>query len=240
MEKKLTSEYISLPFPYNLWSTVRQTEIKQEELPQDWEAALDYVLEGMTHRLAKETILLYFREHSSLRDIGAKYGITVTAVEQKIERTIQQMQSPPYTAFFAYGFSRGQELNEALRTDDTLLVNASVENLKLSTRALSCLRRAKIDTIGQLRECRDEDLYKVRNLGEGTLREIKQALAEFLSPSLKSPTEAAALSMKARLVADISAARFERIKNNLWASDTQIADYLLSRGWTLPSANNNK
>ena len=60
-----------------------------------------------------------------------------------------------------------------------LLIASSepVAALGLGVRALNCLRTARIRTIGDLVARRADDLMRIRSLGEGTLREIVDALA---------------------------------------------------------------
>ena len=53
-----------------------------------------------------------------------------------------------------------------------------VSVLNLRTRASNCLRKARIRTVGDLVEQSEHDLRRIRSLGEGTLREIIDALAE--------------------------------------------------------------
>ncbi len=56
--------------------------------------------------------------------------------------------------------------------------NVTIEELDLSVRAFNCLKRANIDTIGDLLDKTVEDLEKVRNLGKKSIDEIEQKLAE--------------------------------------------------------------
>jgi DNA-directed RNA polymerase subunit alpha len=51
-----------------------------------------------------------------------------------------------------------------------------IEELELSVRSFNCLKRAGIDTIGQLTDRTEEDMMKVRNLGRKSLDEVKQKL----------------------------------------------------------------
>ena len=55
----------------------------------------------------------------------------------------------------------------------------SIEELNLSMRSLTCLRRAGVHTVGQLKSMTDDDLVKVRNLGRNCVEEIKQKLEEY-------------------------------------------------------------
>jgi DNA-directed RNA polymerase subunit alpha len=60
----------------------------------------------------------------------------------------------------------------------------SVEELDLSVRSYNCLKRAGINTVGELVQKTVEDLMKVRNLGKKSLQEVEQKLAS-LGLSLK-------------------------------------------------------
>jgi len=52
-----------------------------------------------------------------------------------------------------------------------------IEELDLSVRSFNCLKRAGINTVGDLVEKTDEEMIRVRNLGKKSLEEVKQKLA---------------------------------------------------------------
>lgn len=52
-----------------------------------------------------------------------------------------------------------------------------IEELDLSVRSYNCLKRAGINTVGELTAKTDEEMMKVRNLGKKSLEEVKQKLA---------------------------------------------------------------
>ena len=54
----------------------------------------------------------------------------------------------------------------------------SIDDLELSVRSYNCLKRAAINTVGELTQKSEEDMMKVRNLGKKSLDEVKQKLAE--------------------------------------------------------------
>ncbi len=66
------------------------------------------------------------------------------------------------------------------------ILETTIEELELSVRSSNCLKRAGINTVGELINKSEEDLMKVRNLGKKSLDEIKGKLAE-LNLSLKEP-----------------------------------------------------
>lgn len=53
-----------------------------------------------------------------------------------------------------------------------------VEELKLSNRALNCLKRHGIESVEQLRQMSEEDLFELRGMGVKLVEEIKERLAE--------------------------------------------------------------
>jgi len=57
------------------------------------------------------------------------------------------------------------------------VLDLSVEELDLSVRSFNCLKRAAINTVGELVQKTEADLMKVRNLGKKSLAEIKEKLA---------------------------------------------------------------
>lgn len=80
--------------------------------------------------------------------------------------------------------SNNQELNQKVfvtpkeeETEDNLL-NLSIDELDLSVRSYNCLKRANINTIGELIKHSPEDLMKVRNLGKKSLEEIISKLEQ--------------------------------------------------------------
>ncbi|MFO7941713.1 MAG: DNA-directed RNA polymerase subunit alpha [Bacillota bacterium] len=54
----------------------------------------------------------------------------------------------------------------------------SIEELGLSVRSFNCLKRADIDSIGELVALTPEEVLKIRNLGEKSLEEITEKLEE--------------------------------------------------------------
>ena len=61
----------------------------------------------------------------------------------------------------------------------------TVEELDLSVRSFNCLKRAGINTVGELTNKTEEDMMKVRNLGKKSLEEVVSKLQE-MNLSLKT------------------------------------------------------
>lgn len=67
-----------------------------------------------------------------------------------------------------------EELTQKLEADARL--ELPVEDLEIGTRASNCLRRAKIETVGQLVQLTKLELLNLRSLGAGTADEIEEAV----------------------------------------------------------------
>ena len=74
--------------------------------------------------------------------------------------------------------------NQKVRTLDKM----PIEELELSVRSFNCLKRANINTLGDLINKSENDMMNVRNLGRKSLEEIKQKLEE-LELGLKDSEE---------------------------------------------------
>ena len=70
------------------------------------------------------------------------------------------------------------------------LYQTPIERLELSARTLNCLKRARIDRVGEVLEMSDEELLKIRNFGEKSLEELRTKLAERGAAAAGSPAVA--------------------------------------------------
>lgn len=69
------------------------------------------------------------------------------------------------------------------------LMDVTIDELELSVRSYNCLKRAGINTVGELCNKTPDDMMKVRNLGRKSLEEVLAKLQE-LGLSLRSGEEA--------------------------------------------------
>ena len=56
------------------------------------------------------------------------------------------------------------------------ILDMSIEELDLSVRSYNCLKRAGINTVGELIMKTEDDMMKVRNLGKKSLEEVDEKL----------------------------------------------------------------
>jgi DNA-directed RNA polymerase subunit alpha len=54
----------------------------------------------------------------------------------------------------------------------------AIEDLDLSVRSYNCLKRAGINTVGELVRKTEEEMMKVRNLGKKSFEEVERKLKE--------------------------------------------------------------
>lgn len=66
-------------------------------------------------------------------------------------------------------------------------LDRKIEDLNLSVRSYNCLKRATINTVGELSQKTEEEMMKVRNLGRKSLKEVIQKLHD-IGLSLKNST----------------------------------------------------
>jgi DNA-directed RNA polymerase subunit alpha len=75
--------------------------------------------------------------------------------------------------------ARGLELGEPEEVGGSSPdLDMPIEDLDLSERPRNCLKRAQVDTIGQLLEKTEDDLLAVTNFGQKSLDEVIEKLDE--------------------------------------------------------------
>jgi len=74
------------------------------------------------------------------------------------------------------GVSDTLVLAEKPEDERARLLERSIEDLELSVRSFNCLKRAGINTIGELVSKTAEDMMRVRNLGRKSLEEVEEKL----------------------------------------------------------------
>ena len=67
---------------------------------------------------------------------------------------------------------------ETQETEEEDILSKKIDELELSVRALNCLKRDRIETIGDLLNRTEDDLLKIKNFGAKSLEEVKKKLKE--------------------------------------------------------------
>lgn len=92
-----------------------------------------------------------------------------------------------------FDFSERQEEErreyEQEKRDKDKVLEKTIEDLEFSVRTFNCLRKEKIETLGQLTEYTQEQLLDIRNFGKKSLTEVIDKLAEYGLSLKESPKE---------------------------------------------------
>ena len=103
----------------------------------------------------------------------------LTAIQEASENLAQ----------YFYMFNRLSRPADSPLDTTSLAVGAEVhlmpiERLDLSSRTLNCLKRARLDRVGQVIELSEDELLNIRNFGQKSLSELRDKLAELgVSPA---------------------------------------------------------
>ncbi|MBU1104931.1 DNA-directed RNA polymerase subunit alpha [Candidatus Parcubacteria bacterium] len=120
--------------------------------------------------------------------MGQKTGLDRLTIDIKTDRTISPktalMQASDILQKFFMRVATGeQSLKDEVIVDAGKTITPSykpsdvlVDELRLPTRTINALKKAKVKTLEDLGKLTDEDLLKVRNLGEKSIKEIAKLL----------------------------------------------------------------
>jgi RNA polymerase sigma factor (sigma-70 family) len=172
------------------------------------EENLDLALKTIPERSANIFKLAYKYGYTA-EAIGLKEGITGERVNQIVRKTLRRLRSPQRKNILQYGqeYFDLQENIEQLKVEyrkkieelkykianpetteieeDDLIEYSKIEKLDLSVRSYNCLKRAGINTIGELTQKTEEEMMRVRNLGRKSLKEVKEKLFQVYGMTLK-------------------------------------------------------
>lgn len=100
-------------------------------------------------------------------------GLTGSTIEPEEEETITEESE------------MSAEVSQADEQDSNSVAAKKIEELDLSVRSLNCLKRDKINRIGDLLDKSEADLLKIRNFGEKSMLEVVKKLREKFNIVLK-------------------------------------------------------
>ena len=103
----------------------------------------------------------------------------ITETIQKLDSSIEAIDQP-------FGGADGDDSDRDKGRPD--IWKMPIEELDFSVRSFNCLKRANINTVGDLISKTADELMKVRNMGQKSLEEVEKKLHE-LGLSLKSADE---------------------------------------------------
>ena len=149
----------------------------------------------------------YFRNKdftiTSYKEIGEELGVTPERVRQIEYKAIRKLKHPSRLRKFEYVFSSNKKeldidyiktmLSDGVTFNfDEATLSAKrdipIEEMNLSVRSFNCLKRAGINTSGDLFDKTEAELMKVQNLGKKSVREVLIKRKELLDCDIPQKT----------------------------------------------------
>lgn len=153
----------------------------------------EQMLKAMAQILSEremEIIRLRFDRRMTLEEVGMELGVTRERVRQleskalrKLTNHIRELQCVPVSELDTMrkeiaALKRMVDAQQQLVDKHEQLMARPITELDLSVRAYNCLKRAGIDTFGDLCSLTDAKVQRLRNLGMKSYREICDAMKE--------------------------------------------------------------
>lgn len=149
-----------------------------------------------------ECIRLYFKEGYTLESVAKQMGVTRERVRQIISKGLRRLKHPSRIKYLRYGKELYELQNNVFKMKEALenkikiiakriampslySVQAQtvellpIDVLDLTVRSYNCLRRAGINTIGDLLLLSEDKLRTIRNLGNKSVKEILTKLEPY-------------------------------------------------------------
>ena len=196
--KEIANLHCSMVWPMNL------IQLIFEDVQEDstWIFAPEFVLEVINGTLTEresDVLVCLYRDKMTLEDVGKKYHVTRERIRQIEAKAVRKLRHPTrskamravkYSDFmdlqnkynileeeYRYFVENGCTVEEAEEIKD--IRDKSIDELDLSVRSYNCLKRAGIETIGQLISKSFEEIARIRNLGKRSTSEIKDKLMQY-------------------------------------------------------------
>ena len=185
-EESLPADYRGA-LEYVLISTI--TDREEQVLRYRDQMALTYRAIGEKFGLQSERIRqIHDKAIRKLRH-PARFALLRYGVVAQMERYRESCRELFYNQGYKEGFRNGGMGAQApllsnpyqqQEDDSTIPIEeASVDILDLSVRLYNCLRRANINTVGQLLDLSKESLLRIRNLGWHSLQELEMKMEKY-------------------------------------------------------------
>lgn len=175
-------------------------------IPGDLGGTVEYVLHTYLSLREKDVILLRFKYEKTLVEIAELLGISKERVRQIQTSALKRLCNPQCLNYLQNGIykaiqdevnhaieqHRSAELesavaylrelcitktNPAAEAPEIMTKDTDIEELDLSVRCFNCVKRAKINKIGDLEKLTFRELRRVRNLGKQAYDDLISKLA---------------------------------------------------------------
>lgn len=155
-KKSLTKREIqSLEYPKNLAKVVLEKEM--EVYPIDFEEGVEKAL-SLIYERDRSIIERIFRDNHDMNDIANDIGVSYIYVSNMRNRGIRRLRNPEVSRFIKFGVEKINNDNESLSDIDKVL-NMSISELGLPTKAYNCLRRSTKRFLFECNEITDWESY---------------------------------------------------------------------------------
>jgi DNA-directed RNA polymerase subunit alpha len=144
------------------------------DLSGDEEAAIDYyrqIASSSPVHISALLNLAVLYEDSGQYDKAAKYVDMVLETHPNHQRAILFSKDIESSKTMFY-----DEEKEKKKTRKSQILETPISDFELSVRSRNCLKKMKIDTVGDLLNISEAELLSYKNFGETSLREIKTIL----------------------------------------------------------------
>ena len=147
-------------------------------LTQDQIDGLEWAIGSLKEKRASDIILGHYRDGKTYAELAKELGISSSRVAQIRISAIRKLRHPSKSQAILRGYKAWVACKEQ---SETILVGEikakpiterSIDALALSVRPYNALRRAGIDTIGDLVKYSLEELMYIRNIGTLGIKEI--------------------------------------------------------------------
>lgn len=192
----LSALEISSIYPFNIIADLEEARDKHGTYSLE---LINKTIEQTLTERERRCLEMQYREKLTLEQIGLKVGVTRERVRQIIAKAERKLRHPrvlrEMRAVSLGDYAEMQMKYEEAKTQIELLTNRieelegrpvtpeetnhekdlndkSIDHLDLSVRSYNCLKRARIDTIGDLKNLCISDLMRIRNLGRKSALEV--------------------------------------------------------------------
>ena len=101
---------MNCPYPHNLICAVAGKEIPSDDLPQDFEQSVEYVLENLLDQRESFMLVLRYMRGMSNREIGLYYGLATQRIRQIIDKSLRKLRHPSRYKYLVYGCAQNEPL----------------------------------------------------------------------------------------------------------------------------------
>jgi len=189
-----------IEYPFNLLYEIMGEDF---EHPADVEGSLEYVIATELMERERRCVSMRYRNGMTYEQIAKAEHITRERIRQIVARALRKLRHPSRAKYLKKGVAAMlleqqqlslkeeiYELKKLIGESAPHIVekisdrerqkkdNTPIEHLDLSVRSYNCLRRAGINTLGDIAKLSCMELTRIRNLGKRSWDEINKMLIQ--------------------------------------------------------------